>query len=48
MFGLADVDTHQCGFLRFGAICSNWQASSEIGANFFYFTMDTPNSLENT
>ena len=32
IFGLNGVNTHQRGFMRFGAICPNWQASSDIGA----------------
>jgi hypothetical protein len=36
IFGLDDVDTHQRGFMRFGGIRPKWQASNEIGANFFF------------
>jgi hypothetical protein len=45
---LDGVDAHQCGFMRFGAICPKWRASSEIGTKLkvIDFTMDTPSSLE--
>jgi hypothetical protein len=33
--GLDGVDAHQRGFMRFGAICPKWHASSEIGTKSF-------------
>jgi hypothetical protein len=35
MFGLNGVDTHQRGFVRFGAICPKWPASNKIGVTNF-------------
>ena len=47
MFGLNNVNAHQRGFMRFGAIRPNWGASSEIGAQNSDFTMDIPSSPDN-
>jgi hypothetical protein len=35
IFGLDSVDAHQRDFMRFGAICPKWRASSEIGVKSF-------------
>jgi hypothetical protein len=35
IFGLDGVDAYQRNFLRIGAICPNWWASSKIGAKSF-------------
>jgi hypothetical protein len=43
IFGPDGIDAHQRGFMCFGAICPNWWASNEIGANtvVFDFIMNT-------
>jgi hypothetical protein len=33
--GLDGMNAHQHSFMRFGAICPKWQASSEIGTKSF-------------
>ena len=35
MFRLDGINTHQRGFMRFGAIRPKWQASNAIGAKSF-------------
>ena len=35
VFGLNGVEAHQRGFMRYGAICPDWRASTEIGAKSF-------------